>query len=303
MAPSSPPSSPFFSPHVSLLPYKVRSISFIDLNGSPGSHLLSAGAGDCAVRLWDVEAMRTEPTQTLGGHTGAVFGVQTCAGGNGIGGGQYMAITASSDQTVRVWDVRAPSCVRVMESFESPVHSVAVSPVSENTFVAGDSSGNVSVWDYASGQRLWQCPAHVGDVRSVQVRVYTLSLMFSIQCSNSHIRCSCKSSRRDLRPDIVTHTAATHTSPPLRSLCRYRRAGSGSSRHPLTAPCRSRRSTTGTGGSRRHGRSTATRSSACRGTPPSRCSSVRAPTTRCSAGPYLGCQTGTKKSTSEERCQ
>ena len=111
-----------------------------------------------------------------------------------------MAITASSDQTVRVWDVRAPSCVRVMESFESPVHSVAVSPVSENTFVAGDSSGNVSVWDYASGQRLWQCPAHVGDVRSVQVRVDThLALMFSIQCSNSHVRCSCKSSR--LRPE------------------------------------------------------------------------------------------------------
>ena len=55
-------------------------------------------------------------------------------------------------------------------------------------------------WLASAGQRLWQCPAHVGDVRSVQVRVDThLALMFSIQCSNSHVRCSCKSSR--LRPE------------------------------------------------------------------------------------------------------
>jgi len=94
----------------------VRALDF----GQQGSLLATGGAGDCALRLWDVGS--SVCISTLQGHTGHVYSLRLAQDGVTMASGGY-------DGTVRLWDLRSPnpaSC-KVIQVGQK-VSSVAINP-------------------------------------------------------------------------------------------------------------------------------------------------------------------------------
>ena len=98
----------------------IRDVCFLDEGTTPGTpgtgqatSLLSAGAGDCLVKLTDCAAGRL--VRTFAGHTDAVFtlfSAYSCA--------QHCFISAGADKIARFWDLRTQSPV---QTFASPTSS------------------------------------------------------------------------------------------------------------------------------------------------------------------------------------
>jgi predicted NACHT family NTPase len=61
------------------------------------------------------------------------------------------AVSGSSDQTVRVWDLASGTCRATLQGHTGWVRSVAVA-ADGRTAVSGSSDQTVRVWDLASGQ-------------------------------------------------------------------------------------------------------------------------------------------------------
>ena len=79
----------------------VRGLSFSPVVGS--GYLVSSGAGDCGVLLWDVAVGQRAPVLQLEGHQGAVFSIE-------MGFDGRTALSGGADNTVRLWDFRQRSC-------------------------------------------------------------------------------------------------------------------------------------------------------------------------------------------------
>lgn len=116
----------------------VRDVCF-GAGGATRHKLLSVGAGDCSVWVWDLLALPTasSPSAELHGHADAVWSVRVDAGtGN-------LAATASQDGAVKVWDLRTGFVA----------HDVAYSPADPRgaggarcaDFVPGGASGTLDV--------------------------------------------------------------------------------------------------------------------------------------------------------------
>jgi WD40 repeat protein len=72
----------------------VRDLAFLD-----ASRLVSAGAGDCALRVWDIAEGRADQLVMLEGHSDAVWSVNCPRGSE-------RALTAAADGCVKYWDLR-----------------------------------------------------------------------------------------------------------------------------------------------------------------------------------------------------
>ncbi|CAB1314340.1 unnamed protein product [Coregonus sp. 'balchen'] len=81
----------------------IRDLAFMEGPESGGSILISAGAGDC--NIYTTDCQRGQGLHALSGHTGHILSLYTWGG--------WMIATGSQDKTVRFWDLRVPSCVRV----------------------------------------------------------------------------------------------------------------------------------------------------------------------------------------------
>jgi hypothetical protein len=73
------------------------------------------------------------------------------------------AVSASSDGTLKVWDLARETERFVLALGETPVLSVALTP-DGSTIVGGAQDGTIGVWDLASGalRRRWQVADHAG---------------------------------------------------------------------------------------------------------------------------------------------
>jgi WD40 repeat protein len=131
-----------------------------------GKHLASASA-DSTVKIWDTTT--GQETLTLQGHTDAVWSVAFSPDG------QRLA-SASQDKTVKVWDAQTGKETRSLPGHTSGVRSVAFSP--EGKHLASTAgvwdglkrqwiSGEVKVWDAATGQLIRSLHGHTDAVRSV----------------------------------------------------------------------------------------------------------------------------------------
>ena len=94
--------------------------------------------------------------RTLEEHMGRIDDVALTPDGN-------TAVSASSDNTLRVWDAASGECLRTLVGHTGGVLSVALTP-DGNTAVSGSDDGTVRVWDVGSGELLRLLEGHTDEV-------------------------------------------------------------------------------------------------------------------------------------------
>ncbi|TRY81823.1 hypothetical protein DNTS_000529 [Danionella cerebrum] len=139
----------------------IRDLAFMEGPESGGAILISAGAGDC--NIYTTDCQRGQGLHALSGHTGHILSLYTWGG--------WMIASGSQDKTVRFWDLRVPSCVRVVgtafHGSGSPVASVAVDP-SGRLLAAGQEDSSCMLYDIRGGRMVQAYRPHSSDVRSVR---------------------------------------------------------------------------------------------------------------------------------------
>lgn len=139
----------------------IRDLAFMEGPESGGAILISAGAGDC--NIYTTDCQRGQGLHALSGHTGHILALYTWGG--------WMIASGSQDKTVRFWDLRVPSCVRVVgtafHGSGSAVASVAVDP-SGRLLATGQEDSSCMLYDIRGGRMVQIYQPHSSDVRSVR---------------------------------------------------------------------------------------------------------------------------------------
>ncbi|XP_019954995.2 WD repeat-containing protein 47 isoform X1 [Paralichthys olivaceus] len=139
----------------------IRDLAFMEGPESGGAILISAGAGDC--NIYTTDCQRGQGLHALSGHTGHILSLYTWGG--------WMIASGSQDKTVRFWDLRMPSCVRVVgtafHGSGSPVASVAVDPTAR-LLATGQEDSACMLYDIRGGRIVQVYRPHSSDVRSVR---------------------------------------------------------------------------------------------------------------------------------------
>jgi WD40 repeat protein len=138
----------------------IRSVAFSHTHPNT---LISGGAGDNALRVWDIESSSTnsEPILALSGHKDAIFNIST------VPGDASLIVSSGADNIVRLWDLRTGSTVSKMATYDS-VQGISVTKRYGTTLIAtGHADHSVSVWDFSMKKRLFQMTEHRGECRSV----------------------------------------------------------------------------------------------------------------------------------------
>ncbi|KAM9762757.1 WD repeat-containing protein 47-like [Menidia menidia] len=139
----------------------IRDLAFMEGPESGGSILISAGAGDC--NIYTTDCQRGQGLHALSGHTGHILTLYTWGG--------WMIASGSQDKTVRFWDLRVPSCVRVLgttlHGSGSAVASVCVDP-SGRLLATGQEDSTCMLYDIRGGRIVQTCRPHSSDIRSVR---------------------------------------------------------------------------------------------------------------------------------------
>eukprot|EP01135_Chromosphaera_perkinsii_P001143 Nk52_evm93s158 gene=Nk52_evmTU93s158 len=100
---------------------------------------------------------KVQSLMTLEGHTEPIYAL--CVDKN-------MAVSASEDHTLRVWDLASGMCVRALEGHEAGVLSCIVS---EQFIISGSYDNSVKVWDRKTGLCLLTLRGHTAGVCGVEV--------------------------------------------------------------------------------------------------------------------------------------
>ncbi|NXS32381.1 DTL protein, partial [Pomatostomus ruficeps] len=105
-------------------------------------HILAVANEEGFVRLYDTEAQSTSELifKEWQAHSNAVFDLAWMPG-------EHMIVTASGDQTAKVWDVRAGELLGICKGHQCSLKSVAFSRFEKAVFCTGGRDGNIMVWD------------------------------------------------------------------------------------------------------------------------------------------------------------
>jgi len=127
-------------------PPTALSLSF-DPSGVEGEHVVAAGSGFGAIRVWDLEAGSLLREMQAGGNSvRAVYspdGALLAAGSAGY----------EPDYAVRLWDSSSGEVRQVLRGHEHDVNALAFSP-DGRLFASGDAQGITRLWDVATGELL-----------------------------------------------------------------------------------------------------------------------------------------------------
>ncbi|OCT79388.1 hypothetical protein XELAEV_18026201mg [Xenopus laevis] len=109
----------------------------------PGmSHVLAVANEEGIVRLYDTECgdMQRLVVKEFMAHTNAVFDIAWVPG-------EHKLVTASGDQTAKLWDVKAGELIGECKGHQCSLKSVAFSKFERAVFSTGGRDGNIMVWD------------------------------------------------------------------------------------------------------------------------------------------------------------
>lgn len=118
---------------------------------SPDSRVVASG-GYHDVRLWDISTGKLRAR--FAGHTNQIYSMAWSPSSG-------LLASASSDSTVRLWDVRQGQALRTLHSAPAvPLFSVCWSPDGQR-IAAGTEDGAVLLWDAHSGKQVatWEGPS------------------------------------------------------------------------------------------------------------------------------------------------
>lgn len=132
----------------------VRELAFIA--DKPGV-LVSGGAGDGTVKVTDCATCQT--IGELTGHSGNVMSVYA--------GYRDIIATGSTDNTLRLWDLRSLRCIDVVLVGDSSPASVALS-ANGSYLASGQEDGCILLYDISAGRTLQSFRLHQEDCRSVR---------------------------------------------------------------------------------------------------------------------------------------
>jgi small GTP-binding protein len=98
------------------------------------------------------EAWLCEKAAEMTGHTRSLRSVAVTGDGR-------RALTASTDKTLRLWDLETEACLHVLAKHTGFVNSCAIGPRDQQA-VSGSEDGRVCVWDLATGtgRAVWRNP-------------------------------------------------------------------------------------------------------------------------------------------------
>ncbi|NXH15393.1 DTL protein, partial [Bucco capensis] len=105
-------------------------------------HVLAVANEEGFVRLYDTEARSTSKLifKEWQAHSNAVFDLAWVPE-------EHRLVTASGDQTAKVWDVRAGELLGICKGHQCSLKSVAFSRFEKAVFCTGGRDGNIMVWD------------------------------------------------------------------------------------------------------------------------------------------------------------
>ncbi|XP_064270363.1 denticleless protein homolog isoform X2 [Passer domesticus] len=105
-------------------------------------HVLAVANEEGFVRLYDTEAQTTSKLiiKEWQAHSNAVFDLAWVPG-------EHRIVTASGDQTAKVWDVRSGELLGICKGHQCSLKSVAFSRFEKAVFCTGGRDGNIMVWD------------------------------------------------------------------------------------------------------------------------------------------------------------
>eukprot|EP00124_Ichthyophonus_hoferi_P004443 Ihof_evm2s489 gene=Ihof_evmTU2s489 len=130
-----------------------------DLSSNSSGTFVASASADKTVKIWNLGGRYTEEC-TLSGHISDVYATRFHPGQNHV-------VTGGYDQTVRLYDVRTTTCLKVLSGHELAVSRVTFNPHG-NLIISGSKDGTVRFWDIASGLCIKTISAQF-EVTSVEV--------------------------------------------------------------------------------------------------------------------------------------
>ncbi len=137
------------------------------------ARIASCGSFDEAIKIWDLESCECE--YILSGHTGFINCLMMLAAPIEFQGPilHNKLISASCDNTVRVWDLNNMQCERVLVGHEAPVSSLVNLAVSKDLesqnignglFASGSWDGVVKIWNGINGECFGTIQINLGPI-------------------------------------------------------------------------------------------------------------------------------------------
>jgi len=130
----------------------TKAVLDVDFGGPRGGTLLASCSSDLTIKLWD-PSDEYKNIRTLPGHDHSVSAVRFVpSGAAGSPSSGNLLVSASRDQTLRIWDVSTGYCVKTIRGHADWVRDV--SPSFDGRWLV--STGNdrtARIWDASSGEQ------------------------------------------------------------------------------------------------------------------------------------------------------
>lgn len=124
----------------------TRPVLDVDYGGPRGGCLLASCSSDLTIKLWN-PADDYQNIRTLTGHVHSVSAIRFIpSGASGAPSSGNLLVSASRDQSLRIWDITTGFCVRTLQGHSSWVRDVCPSPDGRFLLSTGDDMA-IKLWD------------------------------------------------------------------------------------------------------------------------------------------------------------